>query len=56
MNYGIITSTDPQEVVENVNKRLEEGWELHGNLCQSTEVADEWGNHTTVYTQVMVKE
>lgn len=56
MNYGIITSTDPQELVENVNKRLEEGWELHGNLVQS-EVKEhpEWSTETR-YTQVMVKE
>ena len=67
MRYQIVSKPDPSECEDEVNKLLEEGWELYGNLFvpiypEKTYACGVGGNRVNTidyhmyYTQAMKKE
>lgn len=46
MNYSLITSNDPDKLVEMVNKALSEGWRVVGGIA-ATAYLDERDGYTT---------
>src|ERR1051325_188367 len=49
MEYAIISGSDSDEVSQNVNEKLKEGWELHGDLKVISGTPN-------AYIQAMVKQ
>jgi hypothetical protein len=56
MEYTIVESSEAEEVIAAVNKRLSEGWELHGSLAVSREIKSEEGRLNNLYAQAMTKK
>ena len=42
MEYTIIESDNTKELILLVNKRLQDGWLLHGGVSTSTAETDDW--------------
>ena len=56
MEYTIVEGLEAEEVIAAVNKRLSEGWELHGSLAVSREAKAEEGQTHHLYAQAMTKK
>jgi hypothetical protein len=57
MLYKIIQSTDPQVVVDTVNKQIKEDWRPFGGLSISSWYPEGFTvNAITRYAQAMIKE
>lgn len=59
IEYDIVSTTDISELIENVNKKIKDGWEPIGGLCTLVEpvpkqLADTLGN-TIVFRQAMLR-
>lgn len=49
MEYTLVTDSNKDYMIEEVNNRLHHGWELYGNHSVTR------GQHSTVYAQAMIR-
>lgn len=56
MEYTIIEGFKAEEVIELVNERLKEGWELYGSLAVSGAANTEGSVINRLYAQAMIKK
>ena len=55
MEYTIVEGFEAAQVVENVKKHFEEGWELYGDLAIAGANGEEEGRGRHVYAQAMIR-
>jgi hypothetical protein len=58
MEYIIIEGYKKEDVIRMVNEHLQQGWELHGDLCASAYYAvsgENYYQHCIFFAQAMVK-
>jgi hypothetical protein len=53
MKYKILSGSEPNELVEYVNKHLAAGWQLQGGIAFQVIVVDD--DYTRTFYQAMVK-
>ncbi|MGB7926339.1 MAG: hypothetical protein WCF57_24070 [Pyrinomonadaceae bacterium] len=56
MEYTIVEGFKAEEVIELVNERLKEGWELYGSLTVSGVAGHEDRMTNNLYAQAMIKK